>query len=125
MFLFDFLLPTVLPNLSFTSLPRAWAPSLPPLEECQREALGVQWDSPSAEGSWLSTGAASAAHRWTGAAGSPAAQKVPAEQSRERRWQNGAHPGWRLGRKCGIERGEGASWAALEQDKVILACHPA
>lgn len=62
----------VLLSLSFTPLPGFWALSLLP-QECPKEALGVQWDSPSAGSSWLFTGAASTIYRWTDtAAGSPA-----------------------------------------------------
>ncbi|XP_059991182.1 transmembrane protein 104 isoform X3 [Lagenorhynchus albirostris] len=75
------------------------APSVPSPGECQREVLGGQRDSPSAEASSLPAGAASTAYRWTGAAAAPAAQQAPAGQSRARRWQSGAHPGWRPSRK--------------------------
>ena len=85
--------------------PRAWALSLPPPRECQRQALGVQWDAPSAEGSWPFAGVACATLRWTDATGALAAQQALAEQDREHRWQRGAHPGWRPGRKLALLSG--------------------
>ena len=75
------------------------APSVPPPGECQGEVLGGQRGSPSTAASSLPAGAASTAHRWADAAAAPAAQQAPAGQSRARRWQSGAHPGWRPGRK--------------------------
>lgn len=80
--LVHFLVPAVPPTLS-----------LPPPLECQREAPGPQWDSLRADSSSRCAGAAVASYRWADAAGSPAAQQAPAGQSRERRWQSGAHPG--------------------------------
>ncbi|KAF5919463.1 hypothetical protein HPG69_006063 [Diceros bicornis minor] len=100
--LFHFLIPAVLPSLSFAPLTQDPALPLPPPQECQREALGGQWDSLSAESFSLFAGAASATYRWIDAAGSPAAQQALAEQSRLCRWQSIAHPGWRLSHKLAV-----------------------
>lgn len=57
---------------------------------------------PGAESSSPFAGVASATYSWTDAAGSLAAQQALAERSRVRRWQSGAHPGWRLGHRLAI-----------------------
>lgn len=122
--LVHFLILAALPSLSLTPLAQDLALSPPLPLECQREALGPRWDSPKAESSSRFAGAASASYRWTDAAGSPAAQQALAKQSWERRWQSGAHPGWRLGHRLMVWSG-GPSQAALGHDKVTLACIPA
>lgn len=57
--------------------------------------------------------------RWVTGSPAGAGPAEPGAQMAE--W---AHPAWRLGHKLMVWSG-GPSWAALGQDKVTLACHPA
>lgn len=79
--------------------PTPWAPSASAPRECQRAVLGGQWDSPSAEGSLASCRSdlhCSQVDQCCWGTGRPAGQ---VGRNRARRWQSGAHPGWRPGHK--------------------------
>lgn len=123
MFLCCFLIPTVLPSLLFTSSAQGLGPVTASSFAMSEGSLGGQWDSPSAEGSWPVTGAGTAIHRWTGAAWSPAGTGraelgAPMAEGSSSRLETRPHT-------AVLGLGRGGSWAALEQGKVTLACHPA
>lgn len=85
--------------------------------ECQRGALGVQWGSPSAEGTWPFIGMASAYYRRRDAAGTSRAEPGVQMAAQSSSWLE-ARP-----QTGNSERGP--LTGCLGQDKVTLACHTA
>lgn len=68
-FLFRFLVPTVLPSLLLTSSAQGLGPVTASSFALSEGSLGEQWGPPSAGGSWPVTGVASAIHSGQGLLG--------------------------------------------------------